>query len=1413
MVDEQKGKAPGGLDYLAREYGFKFIDVAEDEWRKRTRSHSGLKAGDMPSNDWGWNINMLSTSDADAIKQTTDSHMKVLTSDERTFVHNMYFDKGKDFVPDRLLASYNKIADVQKHIRAWFDKEKTNLWKNSDEQTYQDLEILMKNQKNVLDHHVAMSLKNTKDHNLKHQADEVKLAEAISSQGAAAYEMNGELNVKEASAVSFFSYAFNKIYKLLGRLTKQKMELSHAVNQVSEEIPAVFNDAFTEMERQADTTSANAMSDFTELNKRGAMLEKTAAALESDLQTEKGRAETFRDKLARNWGENGKDRKKLERNFPAFEADVSNALSNPDFTQKIIDYKRKVNSKLKATKEERESKVNTKFGTSEDAAFKKKFVLLKGKTTKQVEAIEDQWMAAGLATKVKVKEATKAATEAVKRATDEQAEGGVIAIMEARVNTSYGNMPRSHVFDEGLQKYFNEDAMAVVKATNVSIAKANESIKKIPKIDSYFQELNDRLGEDRGKLEAENQESVNGVNQSAQEVAEKVTPLEVEFRESKFTAGTTETELETELRARKAEIGAALDAESREAWLALDHPSKVLNTHPDLHRMNTSFNDLKESFEDRYKNIEKHLQEGDGRVRGRLLHESQEMRSRLGDVQDGAAHLVETLHGMQKQAATGATVHKRDLLGLKSKSLEQEVAEQNVRKEIEQAGGRIMHQADASSKKLKHVTASTLADVVTTVQGSHDVQRRAALKDEKRLAATFAREAAQIASAFRDEERAALPPLYAAVKRSAKLGLEARRARRTLEKSPRAEAARRLAREVEGLAPSRVAAVERLRGFLADEFTGLAERARGDLLSHSAARRAPAFQGASQAARALLEELHHAAVLPAADAALGAVDRVRTSARASRKVAAAARANATALEAAAAGGLASVAALARDGGPAALAALGAALGDDVERLRAVAAQNGAAAQAARDEIGDAARGVAQAAAIAGSAEDADVRRGAGAVEDRVADAAALGGASLPGAAGKSGAGPDVGRLEATVGMEASIFKRLQAQAGKQLAAEQAEIAKGGEFVAAVARAFSAAPHAEAKRSAPAAAEFSEDARAAAAETDAVRRSVGASVDAQSAARRATERVAGGAAARVRSEADRLEGIEQPALSAMEQVLHSEGSEERAEQAAITVAADGAIGRFSDVVKAMRNMTKAVTGFADVARDAAGITQQVAKHQIRIGRGSAQAAQDALTGSVQALNAHLPAGSRAGGLAAPKSASAAGLAASYLAEVGATEAAAAQGASAAAGAFASGLGQGASAQSSERGAFAAELAGSSAAAAGAAAALRADGAAGLRGAFGSELSNGALAVTLERDAGDLEARMTRLRQAAVGFALASPLDLKNGTRSGARPASFSETAADDVRRFVSTVLDYESGIDGDLRNSSATNVGESGLDPH
>ena len=64
-----------------------------------------------------------------------------------------------------------------------------------------------------------------------------------------------------------------------------------------------------------------------------------------------------------------------------------------------------------------------------------------------------------------------------------------------------------------------------------------------------------------------------------------------------------------------------------------------------------------------------------------------------------------------------------------------------------------------------------------------------------------------------------------------------------------------------------------------------------------------------------------------------------------------------------------------------------------------------------------------------------------------------------------------------------------------------------------------------------------------------------------------------------------------------------------------------------------------------------------------------------------------------------------------------------------------------------------------------------------------------------------------------FALASPLDLKNGTRSGARPASFSETAADDVRRFVSTVLDYESGIDGDLRNSSATNVGESGLDPH
>ena len=32
-----------------------------------------------------------------------------------------------------------------------------------------------------------------------------------------------------------------------------------------------------------------------------------------------------------------------------------------------------------------------------------------------------------------------------------------------------------------------------------------------------------------------------------------------------------------------------------------------------------------------------------------------------------------------------------------------------------------MHQADASSKKLKHVTASTLADVVTTVQGSHDV--------------------------------------------------------------------------------------------------------------------------------------------------------------------------------------------------------------------------------------------------------------------------------------------------------------------------------------------------------------------------------------------------------------------------------------------------------------------------------------------------------------------------------------------------------------------------------------------------------------------------------------------------------------------------------------------------------------------
>ena len=121
MVDEQKGKAPGGLDYLAREYGFKFIDVAEDEWRKRTRSHSGLKAGDMPSNDWGWNINMLSTSDADAIKQVTDSHMKVLTSDERTFVYNMYFDKGKDFVPDRLLASYNKIADVQKHIRAWYE--------------------------------------------------------------------------------------------------------------------------------------------------------------------------------------------------------------------------------------------------------------------------------------------------------------------------------------------------------------------------------------------------------------------------------------------------------------------------------------------------------------------------------------------------------------------------------------------------------------------------------------------------------------------------------------------------------------------------------------------------------------------------------------------------------------------------------------------------------------------------------------------------------------------------------------------------------------------------------------------------------------------------------------------------------------------------------------------------------------------------------------------------------------------------------------------------------------------------------------------------------------------------------------------------------------------------------------------
>ena len=43
------------------------------------------------------------------------------------------------------------------------------------------------------------------------------------------------------------------------------------------------------------------------------------------------------------------------------------------------------------------------------------------------------------------------------------------------------------------EKYFNEDAMAVVKATNVSIAKANESIKKIPKIDSYFQELKDRL--------------------------------------------------------------------------------------------------------------------------------------------------------------------------------------------------------------------------------------------------------------------------------------------------------------------------------------------------------------------------------------------------------------------------------------------------------------------------------------------------------------------------------------------------------------------------------------------------------------------------------------------------------------------------------------------------------------------------------------------------------------------------------------------------------------------------------------------------------------------------------------------------------------------------------------------------------
>ena len=64
--------------------------------------------------------------------------------------------------------------------------------------------------------------------------------------------------------------------------------------------------------------------------------------------------------------------------------------------------------------------------------------------------------------------------------------------------------------------------------------------------------------------------------------------------------------------------------------------------------------------------------------------------------------------------------------------------------------------------------------------------------------------------------------------------------------------------------------------------------------------------------------------------------------------------------------------------------------------------------------------------------------------------------------------------------------------------------------------------------------------------------------------------------------------------------------------------------------------------------------------------------------------------------------------------------------------------------------------------------------------------------------DLEGRIERLRQAAVGFALASPLDLKKSaapTTPAPKATSLSEVSSrDEVRRFVSSVLDYETSTD-------------------